>query len=156
MDTIIATADALTALERAAIPVRVVVTDLDTDPARVCARTRKRGFVAVHGHGDNRRQLTRWVPRMRSSHTIGTTQASPLPNVYNFGGFTDGDRAAFMADALGAETMEFIGWDLDAPTVSPRKRTKLEIARELLALLEQRRETRFSDLQLSGNASSIA
>ena len=42
---------------------------------------------------------------------IGTTQAQPLGNIYNFGGFTDGDRAIFLAVALGAGEITLAGMD---------------------------------------------
>jgi hypothetical protein len=55
--------------------------------------------------------------------------------VYNFGGFTDGDRAVFAADELGAERITLVGFDLDDQDVEPMKRGKLFWARKLLALL---------------------
>ena len=45
------------------------------------------------------------------TNVIGTTQAQPLGNIYNFGGFTDGDRAIFLAVALGAAEITLAGMD---------------------------------------------
>ena len=42
---------------------------------------------------------------------LGTTQAQPIGNLYNFGGFTDGDRAMFLAVALNAEEIILAGMD---------------------------------------------
>jgi uncharacterized Rossmann fold enzyme len=42
---------------------------------------------------------------------IGTTQVKPLQNVYNFGGFTDGDRAVFLANEFGAINIVLVGMD---------------------------------------------
>lgn len=42
---------------------------------------------------------------------MGTTQSKPLKNVYNFGGFTDGDRAVFLAIKLGAKKIILAGMD---------------------------------------------
>ena len=42
---------------------------------------------------------------------MGTTQAQPIGNLYNFGGFTDGDRALFLAVALGASQITLAGMD---------------------------------------------
>ena len=60
--------------------------------------------------------------------------------VHNFGGFTDGDRAAFTADHFGAAELRFVGWDFEDPDVSPEKREKLQWAERLLHWLEGRRD----------------
>ena len=36
----------------------------------------------------------------------------PTNNVYNFGGFTDGDRSVFLAEELGASQIILVGMDL--------------------------------------------
>ena len=77
---------------------------------------------------------------------IPTTQAAPADGVRNFGGFTDGDRAAFFADAVGAAELVFPGWAFDDPTVSAEKRHKLGWAERLLYWLERRRDERFGVL----------
>jgi uncharacterized Rossmann fold enzyme len=66
--------------------------------------------------------------------------------VYNVGGFTDGDRAAFLADHCGADRLTFLGWDFDDPEVGPMKRRKLAWAERLLYWLERRRGERFGVL----------
>jgi uncharacterized Rossmann fold enzyme len=90
--------------------------------------------VVVHAHGDNIALLKHWVPRFKGP-LVATTQSNPLPHVHNFGGFSDGDRAVFAADELGAEQITLIGFDLDDKNVDPLKRKKLIWARKLLALL---------------------
>ena len=75
---------------------------------------------------------TRPVP---NGPLVATTQAVPLPHVYNFGGFTDGDRAVFAADDLGAASIRIIGFDLADRNVDPVKRGKLFWAGELLHLI---------------------
>ena len=35
----------------------------------------------------------------------------PVKNVYNFGGFTDGDRSVFWAEEFGAKEIILIGMD---------------------------------------------
>jgi 2-amino-4-hydroxy-6-hydroxymethyldihydropteridine diphosphokinase len=74
------------------------------------------------------------MPRF-TGPVVATTQATPLPHVHNFGGFTDGDRAAFAAQELGASCITLVGFDLDDENVDPLKRGKLHIARKLLALI---------------------
>lgn len=145
-DTVIATGDALARLEAGAVPVRLTVTDLDSYPARVCRRTRRGAPVGVHAHGDNLDAVDRWVPRMARSAVLGTTQARPEGGIVNVGGFTDGDRAAYLADALGADSLGFIGWDLDDATVGPTKRRKLDWAARLLTHLEAARAERYAVL----------
>ena len=73
--------------------------------------------------------------------------ASTGDAVDNFGGFTDGDRAAFLADELGAADLRFVGWDFDDPAVGPEKARKLRWAERLLHLLERRRGDRFGVLE---------
>ncbi len=111
-----------------------VFTDLDGATDLFVELNRNGTVMVVHAHGDNMPLLRYWVPRLTGPF-VATTQAHPLPGVYNFGGFTDGDRAVFAAHALGAEEVVLTGFDLDDPTVDPFKRGKLWIARRLLALL---------------------
>jgi len=61
-------------------------------------------------------------------------------------GFTDGDRAAFLADACGADRLVFPGWSFDDPTVDAQKAKKLRWAERLLLVLEERRGERFAVL----------
>ena len=139
-DHVFATGDALERLEVAACWPTLVVTDLDSEPARVCARTHLGGLVAIHAHGDNQSVIEEWVPRMNQQHVIGTAQVTPAPSpLLNPGGFTDGDRTAYLADSLGVGSLSLIGWDLDDPTVSVEKARKLAWARQLLCALASRR-----------------
>ena len=86
------------------------------------------------------------VPDLAHGAVLPTTQAAPAGPVSNPGGFTDGDRAAFLADARGADRLVFVGWDFDDPDVDPLKRQKLEWAERLLRWLERRRGERFDVL----------
>lgn len=111
-----------------------VFTDLDGATDRLIGMNREGTIVVVHAHGDNIPLLKHWVPRFPGK-IVGTTQAAPLPHVHNFGGFTDGDRAAFAAQELGASQITLAGFDLDDKDVEPLKRGKLFWARKLLALI---------------------
>lgn len=128
------------------VPVDVMVTDLDKNPETAAELTAEGTPVAAHAHGDNVPALREWLPRFRHAYTIPTTQAAPRPPVVNVGGFTDGDRAAFLADAFGADSLSFVGWDFDDPSVEPMKAKKLQWAARLLSVLEQRRGERFAVL----------
>jgi 2-amino-4-hydroxy-6-hydroxymethyldihydropteridine diphosphokinase len=111
-----------------------IFTDLDGATDRFIELNREGTIIVIHAHGDNIPLLRHWVPRF-TGKVVGTTQAAPLPHVYNFGGFTDGDRAVFAADELGACKITLAGFDLDDKNVEPMKRGKLHWARKLLALI---------------------
>ncbi len=112
----------------------VVFTDLDGATDRLLEINESGTIVVVHAHGDNMSLLRYWVPRFRGP-VVGTTQSTPLPHIHNFGGFSDGDRAVFAADELGAGHVTLIGFDLDDERVDPVKRGKLFWARKLLAAI---------------------
>jgi uncharacterized Rossmann fold enzyme len=111
-----------------------IFTDLDGATDRFIEMNREGTIIVIHAHGDNMPLLHHWVPRFKG-RVVGTTQAAPLPRIYNFGGFTDGDRAVFAADELGASSITLAGFDLDDKNVDPLKRGKLFWARKLLALI---------------------
>ena len=111
-----------------------VFTDLDGATEAFFRMNREGTVMVVHAHGDNMRLLRAWVPDFEGP-LVGTTQGPPRPGVYNFGGFSDGDRAAFAAAHFGAGSIQFAGFDLDDDSVDPIKRGKLAWARRLLALL---------------------
>jgi hypothetical protein len=111
-----------------------VFTDLDGATDRLVEMNESGTIVVVHAHGDNMPLLDYWVPRFNGP-VVGTTQSVPLPHVHNFGGFSDGDRAVFAADELGAAHITLIGFDLDDENVDPVKRDKLSWARKLLAAI---------------------
>jgi uncharacterized Rossmann fold enzyme len=111
-----------------------VFTDLDGATDCFLSMNEEGTVMVVHAHGDNMPLLSHWVPRFRGP-MVATTQATPLATVHNFGGFSDGDRAVFTADALGATSIRILGFDLDDPSVDPVKRGKLFWARRLLAIL---------------------
>lgn len=121
----------------------LVVTDLDKTPTTAARLSRAGTPVAVHAHGDNLSALDAWLPEHDPASVLATTQAAPVDSVVNHGGFTDGDRGAFLADALGAARIEFVGWDLDDPSVDTMKAEKLAWARRLLRWLATRRDESF-------------
>jgi hypothetical protein len=112
----------------------VIFTDLDGATDRFVDMNHDGTIIVVHAHGDNMALLRYWVRRF-SGPVVGTTQSTPLAHVHNFGGFTDGDRAVFAADDLGASGITILGFDLDDTDVDPLKRGKLFWARRLLGLI---------------------
>jgi uncharacterized Rossmann fold enzyme len=145
-DIVIAASVAADRLRAAGVTVDLMITDLDKTPATARDLTREGVPVAVHAHGDNVPAVERWVPQLDGEHVLPTTQAEPKGPVRNYGGFTDGDRAAFLADAFGAAALRFPGWDFDDASVGPEKRQKLVWAERLLHWLERRRGEQFAVL----------
>jgi 2-amino-4-hydroxy-6-hydroxymethyldihydropteridine diphosphokinase len=88
----------------------IVVTDLDGNPSFLQKAEQLGATLVVHAHGDNINKLKKLVPKFR--HLIGSTQVMPVENVYNFGGFTDGDRCVFLAEEFGAKEIVLIGMEL--------------------------------------------
>ncbi len=123
---------------------RLVVTDLDGSPGAHLTLSRRGVATAVHAHGDNVDLLEQLVAEL-AGPVLGTSQTpppdKPVP-LHRFGGFTDGDRACFLAAALGASEIRLAGWDLDTAVGTKEegdgddgdeaKRIKLDIAAELL------------------------
>jgi hypothetical protein len=145
-DVVVAASTAADVLRAADVGVDLLVTDLDKNNETARALTRAGVPVAAHAHGDNVPAVREWVPRFDPEYVLGTTQAAPRGPVVNHGGFTDGDRAAFLADAFGAADLVFPGWDFDDPDVDEMKARKLEWAAALLGWLERRRGERFDVL----------
>jgi len=145
-DAVIASSVAADRLQGAGIGVDCMVTDLDKNPDTARELTAAGTPVAVHAHGDNIPAIEAHVPAFDHSEMLPTTQAAPAGVVANYGGFTDGDRAAFLADALGADRLVFPGWAFDDPDVTAEKAEKLRWAERLLFWLEHRRGERFAVL----------
>jgi uncharacterized Rossmann fold enzyme len=152
-DRVFAASTAVDVLAAAGVSVDLMVTDLDKNPETARELTESGTPVAAHAHGDNVPAVREHVPTFDADHVLGTTQAAPVAPVLNFGGFTDGDRAAFLADHLGAAELVFPGWDFDDPAVGPAKARKLQWAERLLYWLERRRGEQFG--VLDGRRSAI-
>lgn len=143
---VVAASTAADRLLDAGVSVDLIVTDLDKTPGTAVELAAEGAPVAVHAHGDNQPALERWVPEFEADQLLPTTQAEPVGPVVNYGGFTDGDRGAFLADHFGADRLVFPGWDFDDSTVDDEKARKLAWAERLLAWLERRRGERFGVL----------
>ena len=131
---IIAADAAAEVLVSAGITPDVIVTDLDGIDGYALDLNRRGTILVVHAHGDNIPRLQFWIPRIEGP-LILTTQGRPFANIRNYGGFSDGDRAVFMADACGASKVSIIGFDCDDPALSPIKKGKLIWARRLLMMI---------------------
>lgn len=107
--TLIAADGTTTALLEEDIVPDIIVTDLDGDMKDISCANHEGAFLVVHAHGNNMDKVKEYVPNL--DRMLGTTQSTPFQNVYNFGGFTDGDRALFLAVELGAEYIILAGMD---------------------------------------------
>ncbi|PSQ17372.1 hypothetical protein BRD00_07940 [Halobacteriales archaeon QS_8_69_26] len=145
-DAVFAASTAADRFRAVGVDVDCQATDLDKGPETTVALSREGTPVVVHAHGDNRPAVRSVVPECDGDWVLPTTQAAPTGPVRNVGGFTDGDRAAFLADHLGADRIRLVGWDFEDPDLSPEKRRKLRWAERLLYWLERRRGERFEAL----------
>jgi uncharacterized Rossmann fold enzyme len=117
-------------LHKGIIP-HIVVTDLDGNVADILYANRLGAVIVVHAHGDNIEMLRTVLPTL-SGDVICTTQSKPIHKVYNFGGFTDGDRCVFLAKEFGAMEILLLGFDFEDTAVSARKKKKLKWAKRLI------------------------
>lgn len=109
-DYIIIAADgATTALLEEKIVPDIIVADLDGKIEDLMLANDLGSLFVLHAHGNNLEQIIEYTGKINK--VLGTTQSKPLSNLYNFGGFTDGDRAVFLADALGAKKIVLAGMD---------------------------------------------
>lgn len=118
--TIIAADGATSALMARNIVPAIIVTDLDGNIDDQVKAVEMGAIALIHAHSDNRKQLKKWLPRF-SGKVMGTTQAEPLSNLSNYGGFTDGDRAVFLADHFGAGSINLVAFDFLEVGDRPKK-----------------------------------
>ena len=128
---IVAADGATTTLLSQGITPHVIVSDLDGVIDDLIEANERCAVIVVHAHGDNITKLKIYVPQL--TKILGTTQSRPLSNVFNFGGFTDGDRAVYLAKELGAKKINIIGFDFEDATVGAMKKKKLLWAKRLIA-----------------------
>jgi uncharacterized Rossmann fold enzyme len=147
VDKIIAVSTAADVLLEEGVKIDMMVTDLDKNPGTSVRLSKRKIPVAIAAHGDNIECLRKWVPKCDLNYVIGTTQVEPIGNIVNYGGFTDGDRAAFLGDVLGADEIIFAGWDFDDRLMGVEKKRKLKWAEFLLLLLEEQRGQKFNVLE---------
>ncbi len=119
----------------------VVVTDLDGEVEDILRAGESGSVVVIHAHGDNQDALRRWAAKFPPG-TVATTQSTPFEGVHNFGGFTDGDRAVFLADHFGAREIRLLGFDFENPNEKDLamevKQRKLLWAKKLIEGLQRR------------------
>jgi uncharacterized Rossmann fold enzyme len=130
---VIAADGATSVLIKNGITPDIIVTDLDGNMDDEAKANECGAIMVVHAHGDNMDALGEELPRLK--RVIGTTQSKPLENVYNFGGFSDGDRSVFLAKEMGAKSITLIGFDFRDENVTPLKKKKLMWAEKLIDMI---------------------
>ena len=92
----------------------IIVTDLDGRISDILHANNKGAIVIIHAHGDNIEKIKKHVKNFKGK-IFGTTQIDPtnFKKLYNFGGFTDGDRAIFLANHFKAKKIFLIGFNFD-------------------------------------------
>ena len=135
---VVAADSATSVLLEASVLPDMIVTDLDGFVEDQIDANSRGSMVFVHAHGDNMRMLGQYVPKF-TGRLVGTCQCPPVPGLFNFGGFTDGDRAACICAELGAKDISLVGFDFYRPSEKAGKSRSIK-ARKLLwakVVLEQ-------------------
>ncbi len=111
-EDVLVSADGATSylLSRDIIP-HIIVSDLDGN-ARDQIEAQKRGsLILLHIHGDNYRKIEPFFKEISVGNFLITTQIQPLPNSFNFFGFTDGDRIVCLSTYMKTAEIILIGYD---------------------------------------------
>ena len=136
----------------------IIVTDLDGKLEDLMIANEKGSVFVLHGHGNNLDLILKYTEKIHK--VLGTTQSKPMPNLHNFGGFTDGDRAVFLAVALGVGKIVLAGMDFGIMTTNysrPNleneiaeadevKKKKLKYAEELVEWIKKNEDVEIVNL----------
>jgi len=92
----------------------IIVTDLDGKVSDQLKANSEGSIAIIHAHGDNINEIKKYVPKFEG-RILGTTQINPeyYDFLHNFGGFTDGDRAVYLADHFHAKKIYLMGFDFN-------------------------------------------
>lgn len=108
-DVLIAADGAIRCCFEAGYTPHIIVTDLDgltVDDLKYSDL-----IYVIHAHGNNVDRLLKYV-KIVEGDIVGTNQCAQYGRLRIYGGFTDGDRAAFLANYFGAKTINLVGFDL--------------------------------------------
>jgi len=139
----------------------ILITDLDGDWESIHWAIKNNTTTLIHAHGDNHHLIDEFFLEYENLKNInniwGTTQNYISGDLFNFGGFTDGDRAVFLTFYFQTPIIGLIGFDfgeeigkysLSHKTIVKnlsRKKIKFKIAIGLLEKFYQNhRGTRFN------------
>ena len=94
---------------------QIVVTDLDGDWDAILWAIKQGATTLIHAHGDNLEIVKDFFQNFqkdfKSNLIWGSTQNNLETDLFNFGGFTDGDRAIFLCFHFQTPLLGLIGFD---------------------------------------------
>jgi len=133
----------------------IIISDLDGKIEDIIKAEKRGSTVMIHAHGDNIDKIAHYAGKF--SAPFGTTQLKPFGKLFNFGGFTDGDRAVFIAEHFKPEEINLYGFDFSGKIGKysfterkdvERKRKKLKWAERLVNYLKAKSEVpiRFAEI----------
>lgn len=133
---IIASGSSVLRLLRKDIRPQIVVTDLDGNMNAQLEASSEGAVTLILAHGDNMDLVRQYAP-LFTGPVVLTTQGRPENTVFNFGGFTDGDRCVCLAREFGAERILLLGFDFEHPNPKEGsdpeiKKRKLDWARRII------------------------
>ena len=105
----------------------VIVTDLDGNIEVERRMNRDGALIVVHFHGDNYERASSFISSLEGN-AIVTTQAGQTKHTFNFGGFTDGDRAVLLCEEFGARKIMLAGFDYSR-TIETGGNSKLKLSK---------------------------
>lgn len=137
--TVLCSGSAVGRLLDAGIRPDMVFTDLDGDIGPQIEASASGAYTFIHAHGGNADLVTSYAGLFKGPVVL-TTQSVPEYTVFNYGGFTDGDRAVCFADHFGVRDIRLVGFDYDNPMPKAGsdpeiKRRKLQWASRIIAAL---------------------
>ncbi len=92
----------------------MVFTDLDGEIEPQIQASSEGSITFIHAHGDNQELIMSYAAIFKGPMVL-TTQSKPEYTVFDYGGFTDGDRAVCFAEHFGAKEIRLLGFDYDNP-----------------------------------------
>jgi uncharacterized Rossmann fold enzyme len=133
----------------------IIVSDLDGNIHDQIRANMGGSIIVVHAHGDNIRIIQDIIPKIPNK-IAGTIQIDPkgFSFVSNVGGFTDGDRAVFLANHFRAKNIFLIGFDFHGPIGEysniknkdiQKKKKKLLWAEKLITMLNTQNNIKLID-----------
>ncbi|MEF8847847.1 MAG: 6-hydroxymethylpterin diphosphokinase MptE-like protein [Candidatus Thermoplasmatota archaeon] len=136
-------------IERGIYP-NLVVSDLDGRISDQIKANKNKSIMVIHSHGDNISKVKKYTHKFQGS-ILGTTQVDPKKYrcLYNFGGFTDGDRAVYLSAHFKPKKIFLIGFDFNKEVgrysfVKESKKDvefklkKLDWCKKLIRILEEK------------------
>jgi len=127
--TLFAADGAVQALLEYNIVPHIITTDLDGNIEDLIKANKEGSVVIIHAHGDNIDKIKSWLPKFEGKIMV-TTQTEPFDDIYDFGGFTDGDRAYCIAKHFHACRIFLLGFDFENVVEKEGKDSKIK-ARKL-------------------------